>query len=248
MPRGARSFGSESPGPSYLYTVAGVAALVALGANVLDVALGFGETELPVYGAKSAVEWFALFRVSGFKGLYVLGLLNIVYMAAMLPVYFALYAAHRRTQGIPAALALAAFAVGTAVYVANNAAIPMYVLAGRYAAAGTDAQRALIAAAGEAVLARGEDFTPGAFIGLILGGVAAITMSLVLLRGGVFGKPVAWIGLVGFSLLSVFTIWATFVPVGYTVAFYGFGMTGGLLALAWFALVALGLFRLGRGG
>ncbi len=46
-----------------------------------------------------------------------------------------------------------------AVYIANNAAIPMQALSGKYAAAGTETQRALYAAAGETILARGEDFT-----------------------------------------------------------------------------------------
>jgi hypothetical protein len=91
-------------------------------------------------------------------------------------------------------------------------------LSGRYAAAGTDAERALFAAAGEAALARGEDFTPGSFVGLA-----------------------------GFSFLSVFTIWWTFVPVWHHGVFYLFGMTGGLLALMWFGLVSVKLFMLGRG-
>jgi hypothetical protein len=121
----------------------------------------------------------------------------------------------------------------------------MSVLSSRYAAAETDTQRALFAAAGEAVLARGEDFTPGSFTGLIFGGIAAIGMSFIMLRGGIFGKATAWIGIIGFTFLSVFTIWSTFVPVLYLVAFYFFGMVGGLLALAWFILTARRLLQLG---
>lgn len=231
-----------------LYIVAGVAALVALAANLLDVILGFGETDIFAYGAMRATDWFALFQENGFKGLYVLGILNIVYMTAMIPLYFGLFHAHRRTHEVYAALALAIFAIGMAIYVANNAAIPMFVLAGKYAAAGTDAERALFAAAGETVLARGEDFTPGSFIGLIFGGIAAITISLVMLRGGVFGKVTAWTGIIGFTFLSIFTILATFVRALYVVAYYFFALIGGLLALAWFALVALKFLKLGRTG
>jgi hypothetical protein len=46
--------------------------------------------------------------VSGnsFKGLYVLGVLNIVYMAALVPVYFAIFIAHRRANWGYAALAM----------------------------------------------------------------------------------------------------------------------------------------------
>jgi hypothetical protein len=229
-----------------LYRIAGVAALVALLANLLDVVLGFGETEIIAYSTQTATDWFALYQENWFKGLYVLGILNIVYMAAMVPVYFAIFMAHSRTNGVYAALAMIISFIGMAIYLANSAAIPMFVLAEKYAAAGTDAQRAMFAAAGEAVLARGEDFTPGSFLGLIFGGIAAIVMSFVMLRGGIFGKATAWVGMIGFTFLSVFTIWATFIPVLYDVAFYFFGMIGGLFALAWFALVALQCFKLGR--
>ena len=229
-----------------LYRVAGVAALVALITNVLDVVLGFGGTELPVFGGQSAMDWFALYQDNGFKGLYMLGLFNIVYMACLFPIVFALFGAHRRTYAMYAALAMIISFIGMAIYIANNAAIPMFVLANKYAAAGTETQRALYVAAGEAVLAAGEDFTPGAFTGLILGGIANIAVSFVMLRGGVFRKAAGWIGIVGFTSLSIFTIWATFIPILYGVAFYLFGMIGGLLALAWFILVSLEFFRLGR--
>jgi hypothetical protein len=225
--------------------VAGVAVLVALVANVLDVVLGFGETELIAPGTQTALDWFALYQANWFKGMYMLGILNIVYMAAMVPVYFALFIAHRHTQGGYAALALIVAFLGVAIYLSNSATIPMFVLSEKYAAAGTDAQRALFAAAGEAVLERGEDFTPGSFPGLILGSIAATAISFVMLRGGIFGQVAAWIGLIGFTFLSVFTIWATFIPVLYAVAFYFFGMIGGLLALTWFVLVARRFFQLG---
>jgi hypothetical protein len=42
------------------------------------------------------------------------------------------------------------------------------------------------------------------------------------------------------------TILATFVPSLYYVAFYLFGMIGGLLALSWFVLVSVKFFKLGR--
>ncbi|MFX4262313.1 hypothetical protein ACOBQJ_08925 [Pelotomaculum propionicicum] len=229
-----------------LYKIAGVAALVALSANLLDIILGFGETDIVVSGSKTALDWFALFQEDWFKGLYVLGILNIVYNACLVPIYFAMFAAHRRGNGVYAALAMVIAIIGMAVYISNNAAIPMFVLAGKYAAAGSDVQRALLAAAGEAVLAFGEDFTPGSFTGMILGGISAIAVSFVMLRGGIFGKVASWIGIVGFTFISVFTVLATFVPSLYFVAFYLFGMIGGLLVLSWFVLVSLKFFKLGR--
>jgi hypothetical protein len=67
-----------------------------------------------------------------------------------------------------------------------------------------------------------------------------------MLRGGVFRQKTAWIGITGFTLLTFFTFWTTFVPVLSEVAFYLFGMVGGLFVLAWFLLVALQLFKLAR--
>lgn len=232
-------------GTNWLYRLAAVGALLAMTANLLDIVLGFGETDIMVNGTISAIEWFSLFQTDGFKGLYTLGILNIVYMLCMVPVYFGVFTAHPRHHAVAAGLALALFLLALAIYTSNSAALPMWVLSGRYAAATTDAQRALLAAAGEAVLARGEDFTPGAFPGLFLSGIAAITLSVVMLRGGIFGKINAWVGIVGFTFLSLFTVLATFVPALYFFAFYFVASLGGLLALTWFVLVARTFLRLG---
>ena len=229
---------------SWLYKAGAVAALTAMFANVLDVVLGFGGTEVITYGTKSATTWFAVFQDNWFKGLYSLGILNIVYITAMLPVYFALLAAHRKRQAVYAILIMIVFLVSMSIYISNNAAIPLLVLSNKYALADTDVHKTILTAAGESVLARGEDFTPGSFIGLFLGGIAAIAISIVMLRGGIFGKVNAWIGIVGFTFLFLFTILATFVPALYTIAFYVFGSMGGLLALIWFALVARRLFQI----
>ncbi len=230
----------------WLYMIAGFGALLAMSANLLDIILGFGETSIIVNGTMRAVAWFSLFQADGFKGLYTLGILNIVYMACMVPMYIAVLATHYRKHLLASGTAVILFLLALAIYVANNAALPMFVLSGRYAAATTDAQRALFAAAGEAVLARGEDFTPGAFPGLFLSGIAAITLSFVMLRGGIFGKANAWIGIVGFSFLSIFTFLATFAPALYFIAFYTLAPIGGLLALTWFVLIARTFFKLGR--
>lgn len=240
-----RTAGIAGASWKWIYKLGAIAALTAMAANLLDILLGFGGAELVTYGSQSAVEWFGVYHESWFRGVYGLGILNIVYMVAMLPVYFALFGAHFERQAIATAITIIMFVTAISIYVSNNAAIPLLVLSNKYALATTDLQRSILAAAGEAVLSRGEDFTAGSFIAIFLGGLAAICTSLVMLRGGIFGKVNAWIGIVGFTFLSLFTIIATFVPVLYQVAFYFLGSMGGLLALSWFALVARRLFQLG---
>jgi hypothetical protein len=230
---------------NWLYTLGGIAALAAMFVNLSDILLGFGGSEITTYGSQPAASWFAIFQGNTFEGLYGLGIFNIAYMLAMLPVYFALLWAHRRRQAIQAALVLVISLLATTIYLSTNAAIPMKVLAGKYILAQTETQKGMFLAAGEAILARGEDFTPGSFIGLILSSSAAILLSIIMLRGGIFGRRNAWIGIVGFTFLSLFTIITTFLPSLYTLAFYGIVPIGGLLAMAWFALTARRLFQLG---
>lgn len=137
------------------------------------------------------------------------------------------------------------FLFGGAVYVSNNTVLPMFVLSEKYAAATTDTQRSILAAAGEAMLARGADFTLGSLVGLILPLIAQIAMSFVMLRGGVFGRATAYTGIFGFAFLLIFTVWTTFVPGSLDVAML-IALPAGLLVMAWNILVARVLFRLGR--
>jgi hypothetical protein len=214
--------------------------------NLLDIALGLGSSEVVAAGSRGAEEWFGLFADDAFRGMYELGLFNMIYMICMIPVFYALRSAHRERGHELASFALIASSVGTSIYIASNAAIPMAVLSGKYAAADTD--RFVFIAAAEAVLAAGEDFTPGSLPGFLIGGTASIFGALVMLRGAIFSKANGWIGLVGFTFLMIFTFLEVFVPAAYTIAFYLFGMCGGLLALAWFLLTALRFFKLARGG
>lgn len=222
-------------GARRLYVAAGLSAFLAMLANVVDMVLGFGG-EMVTYGAKPAAEWFDVFQRSPFEGLYALGILNIVYMLGMLPVYVGLLVVHRHTHPVSAGFTLLLSVLATGIYISSNAAVPMLELAQQHAVATTDAQRWALVGAGEAVLARGEDFTPGTFVGLFLSGLAAIVVSIVMLRGRVFSRINAWAGIAGFSFLTLFTFVATFVQAWYVVTLYLFGGAGGLLALAWFAM------------
>jgi hypothetical protein len=160
-------------------------------------------------------------------------------------VYLALFGAHRRASQAFAALAAILSFIGAAVYTANNKALPMLTLSDQYAAASTDAERARLAATGQAMLAQGEDFTPGSFMGFFLTEVAGIVMGITMLRSRVFGRSIAWAGIAGSSLLLAFTVCATFVPAAYRRVMV-LAMGGGILSMAWHILTARRLFQLGQ--
>jgi hypothetical protein len=227
-----------------LYKAGSIAALLSVLVILTDIALTFFPAGAEPPGSMTAVDWFQLFQGNWFFGLRNLGLLpNILNLSLSIPIFLALYEAHKHTSKVYAMLALVLSLVGTAIYLSNNAAFPMLALSTKYAAATTDAQRALLTAAGEAILARGEDFTPGALMGFLFSEIASVVISLVMLRGGIFSKATAYAGLLGAFFLTIFTIWTTFIPRFFEVVMV-FALIGGLLSLAWNILTARKLFQL----
>lgn len=228
-----------------IYKIAAVAVSISVLLMLLDIISTFVFKEKIAFGTFSAIDWFAIFHNSWFSGLRNLGLFNVIEMILSIPLLFALYATHLDTNKPLIGLAVILSFVGMAIYISNNAAIPMYVLGGKYGAATTDAQRSILAAAGQGIIARGEDFTPGAFTGFILGEIANIIIAFVMLRGGVFGKKTAYIGILGIGLLTVYTIMVTFVPAMQNIAMI-VAMIGGPLGTVWYILIARRLFQIGK--
>ncbi len=228
-----------------VYITGGVAAVSVALAGIGDIAIGFalgGDlSKLP----GTAIDRFVEFLRTPWLGLYHLDLLNATTTLILAATFLALYAAHRRVERGPATLAMVIEIIGTAVFIANNAALPMLALSAKYAVAPTEAQRMLLAAAGESLLARGEHGTPGVFPGFLMLSIAGIIMSSVILRGRVFNRATGWTGLLSNSLLLAYVILVTFVPGMKALAML-MAAPGGLLAVAWLVLVAVGLFRLSR--
>jgi uncharacterized membrane protein len=224
-----------------IYKIGGMAAL-------LTVVVAFGEmviTFLP--GGNSPVEtvfdWFTQLQSNWFMGLRNLGLLNIVMFSLGIPMYFALYTAHRKGNKAFGALAMVISFIGVAVFYATNRAFSMLELSGQYAQATTETQRSMFATAGQAMLSVGRSHSPGTFISFFLGELAGVLMSVVMLRGKIFSKATALIGIIGFTLLSIFEVCTSFIPVLKEVAMI-FAVGGGLLNIMWLILLGRRLFQL----
>jgi hypothetical protein len=240
---GAVSIEAVEPYRKGIYKLAAVAISISVLLMVLDIISTVVIKETIAFGTLCATDWFGIFQNSWFSGLRNLGLLNVIELVLSVPMLLAMYVTFRDTHKAVVTFAVALSLVGAAVYIANNAAIPMFVLQGKYAAAATDAKRSLLASAGEAILARGEDFTPGAFMGFILGEIASLIIAFVMLRSKVFGKITACIGIIGIGALSVFTICTTFIPTMYSTAMI-IAMIGGPFGTVWYILIARRFFKL----
>ncbi len=226
-----------------IYLLGGVTALIVVCASLLDIAisilLGGDPTSIP----QTAVGRFAQFQSNQLLGLYYLDLLNMTTAIVMIPAFFALCAAHRQVNKVYSALVMIVFSIGTAVFITNNTALPMLSLSSKYELATTAAQRDLLAAAGEAMLARGAHGSPGVFLGFLLPTIASLLISIVMLNGGVFSKITAYLGIAGSALFIVYFVLATFIPDTENLAMT-LATLGGLLTIAWMILFAIRLLKL----
>ena len=228
-----------------IYMIGGVASVIALIGIVLDIIVGSTTggnlSALP----QTAVDRFAQFQANPLLGLYNLDLLNIINQIVLIPAYFALYAVQRKAKSAYAPLALIIFLVGTTIFVTTNTALPMLELSHKYAAATTEAQKTLLAAAGETMLAKGAHGSLGVFIGFLLPNIASLLMSFAMLMGKVFNKITSYLGIAGSALILLYIVLVTFAPEIKDMA-TAFAMPGGLLLMAWMVMFTIRLFQVAR--
>jgi len=214
-----------------LYRVGGAAALTIV---VLFV------TQIIVLVASpppsTVIDYFTLFHKNGLLGLLDLDLLSIVDYALFVPLFLALYIALRRVSPSFMAIATTLALVGIAVYFASNTAFEMLSLSNQYAAATTDAQRSLILAAGQAMLAiyQGTAFD----VSYVLLSIAPLIISVVMLRSNVFGKVIAYVGILANAIGLGF-----FVP---TIGVF-LSLVSVVGLLIWYILIGRRFFLLARG-
>ena len=183
---------------------------------------------------------FVMLHDHKLEGLLRLDLPTILCIPFYYFVFLGLCAALRRVDLSNAVLSTSLAFVGTTLVLATPTALPMLRLSERYAAATSDALRAQYVAAGEAVMATNIWQNTGAVVGAVLLQIGAVIICWVMLRGGVFSKGTAWLGLVMHSLDLAHLLCGNFIPAA--------GMV--LMALAgvaypfWFFLIGRRLLQL----
>ena len=181
-----------------LYKLGGIAALGTVLVGLVEIGITFlpgGNTS-----KVTVFDWFTHFQNNPFMGLRDLGLLNLFFYALDIPIFFALFIAHRKSSQTLAALAMIVSFIGVAVFYATNRAFAMLDLSNQFALATSDAQRSILAAAGQAMLSVGQSHTPGTFIAFFLSESASLLVSVVMLRGKLFSKANVYVGFIGFYI------------------------------------------------
>lgn len=175
---------------------------------------------------QTVIEFFALFQSNKLLGLLGMDLLYLLVNVLAIPTCLAFYVALRRVNE---SVMLVATALGLIAGVALFAARPafeMLSLSDQYAAATTDAQRAVFLAAGEAMLAI---FHGTAFqFHYVFGSISLLMTAVVMLRSDIFSKATAYVGIVSsvtglglyvpkigvaISILSVVGLWIWYILI-----------------------------------
>ncbi|MFC2032683.1 hypothetical protein ACFLUS_04930 [Chloroflexota bacterium] len=183
----------------------------------------------------SVTDWFALFQRNPLLGLLDMDLLLVTDNVLAIPIFLAFYIALRRASRSIMTIAASLAFIGIAAYFASNTAFNMLSLSNQYVAAITEAQRSMLLAAGQAMLA---NYTGTAFqLSYVLGAVALITISVVMLRSNIFGKVTAYLGIAA-NVIAL----GLYVPtIGVYISIFSV-----LFLWVWYILIARKLFQLGQ--
>jgi hypothetical protein len=242
---GVNSSETNDVGWKRIFRIGGISALIVTAFFLLDMVVLVAFRPYP----ETADGWFVLLGNNRIVGLLSLDIFVLAGFPLCYPMFFALYGALKQVD--PAVLAfvtILAFA-GLAVLISTDKTYSMISLSDRYAAATTDAQKALLLAAGETVLATSNG-TGTNLASFFLEG-AALIFSIFMLRSGIFGRFTAYMGILGHGLdlarivinliLAPITGPALLAPIGIILL-----AIGGPLQLIWYALTGQRLLQLGR--
>jgi hypothetical protein len=229
-----------------LCKIGGVAALLATVLFVGDIVILI--TGNAMLG--NASGWLTLMQNDRVAGLLQLFFTDLVGVALLYPICFAMFAALRRTNEVYAAFATGLAFLGIAIVLATNINYSLLYFNDQYTAATTAAQRSQIVTAGESFVALLNGTGP------LMGGLfiesAFVIISIVMLQSGVFSKRIAYLGLVAHGLdvahTLVVLILAPILGAAFAATLGALLLTiGGTLQLIWYPLLGRRLIQLGRG-
>jgi hypothetical protein len=217
-----------------LYRIAGICAILTAVIAIPISMVGYTLWPPP----DTVEELYNLYQANRLAGIMAS---DVTYMLAnvvlVVPIFLGLYLALRRTSESVMLLATAFGLVGVVAIIPARQTVELMLLSDQFAAATGEVQRAAYLAVGEALWA---SLSGTAYqVHLIVGALAIIVISIVMLRTNVFNKAVAWSGLVS-NLCSL----GYYVPVIGTVLL----LFSVLLLWIWSILLGIAFLRLARDG
>jgi hypothetical protein len=215
-----------------IYKLGGVSALILVAIIIIQ---GIVASLAPQPLEGTALDWFKLFEKNALIGLIDFELLMVVYVILSIPIALALYVLLRPVSPSWTAVYLVLGLLGTICFITARPALEMLSVSQSYAAATTEAEKAMYLAAGQSMVAI---FHGTAFqIGYLLGSLTGLIISLVMLKTNIFSKTTAYV-----RIGSAICDFGLFIPaVGLYISLFSV-----LFLLIWDILIAHRLFQLAK--
>jgi hypothetical protein len=221
-----------------LYKTNGVGALVLLIYSLVTMIV------LIVIGGQpeSAQEGFTMLQSNRILGLLRLDVLTVLVMPSYYLLFLGLYIALKKTHAVYVAIAVVFGMAGVTLFLATPSVFSWLTLSDKFAVATSEEQKALLLAAGEAILASDMWHGTGALMGGILMQTSTTLVSIAMLSNSAFRKTTAYVGIVTHGLDLLHILVGFLIPAGGVILM----MIAGPLYLIWFPLLARDFFMLGN--
>jgi hypothetical protein len=213
----------------WLYKIGAVAALLTLVIIPFSVIAFFIWPSFPD-------DILVVIQEDWFAGLMSLDFLYLLGNFFAIPFFLVLYVTLKQVNESWAVIALTLGFLGLVCIVPSRPILEMFALSDQFAAATTDAQRAIYQAAGEAVLAL---FHGTAYhVHYILGSASLLITSFLMLQSDTFSKATAYVGIV--TNIVVFGLYVPQIGVYLSLL----SVVGYVI---WYILIGRRLYQLGWG-
>lgn len=224
-----------------LYRIGGAGALIAAFLLLLEIIV------FAIWPQQTtAIDFFTLFQSNKIIGLLDFYLLEMIAYILFVPIFLSLYVVIRKSNESYMFLAVILAIVGISIFLSTNNSFSLLSLSNQYAAATTEAQKSILLAAGQTMIANTGQRAVGGFnMGFLLVSIAGLIISAVMLKSAIFSKLTAYIGILAFaiSLADYFRVVFLSSSVALTLII---AVTSGVLLIVWFILVGRRLLKLGK--
>ncbi len=188
-------------------------------------------------------EYFTVLQNDRLIGLLRMDLGSIINVALYPLTFLGLYATLRKAKEAHAVLAVTICMAGVVLWLGSHSAFSILSLSDQYAAATTEAQKAQLFAAGQAIIASDMWHSTGALVAGIFMQSGLVVFSIIMLPGNIFSKATAIVGVVTHGLDLLHVVISIFTP---EVSFLLMWIAGPLYPI-WFVMIARNLFHLSKG-
>jgi hypothetical protein len=229
---------SENSGWSNLYKLGGVVACVFVAYSLVTIIIFMFLSQMP----ETALEAFNALQENRMIGLLRLDALTLLCVPLYYLIYLCIYQGLKKDNNAYTSLGILLAFAGVTLFLATPSAFSLVPISDKYAAAMTAAQKEQYLAAGEALMASDMWHSSGAMIGGFLMLIAALIVSIVMLKSENFSRATAIVGILTYGLDLMHKLVSIFAP---NIGIF-FMMVAGPLYLVWFPLLARDFFRLSR--